>query len=152
MINIVEIGYVKVCDEYSELEINSEYSKMLNGIDYFSHLFIIYWAHKEGPRASERAEVHPLGNREFNKVGIFATHSPSRPNNILVTVVRFIGRNENILRVSGLDAFDGSPIIDIKPYFHEPMEDEVIRIPEWTKIVRDYKCGRTKSLKRAKDS
>ena len=77
-----------------------------------------------------------MGNRDFPLVGVFATHSPVCPNSILATVVRLIERRGNVLKVTGLDALDGSPILDIKPYqpYQEPKD---IRVPDWMKKIHD---------------
>lgn len=116
----------------SELVINSSLEGILDGIEEFSHLTVFYWAHLAPAKRSSVTRVHPMGNKDFPLVGIFATHSPIRPNSILATVVHLIERRGNILKVTGLDALDGSPILDIKPYqpYHEPKD---IRVPEWMK-------------------
>jgi len=79
--------------------------------------------------------VHPLGNPEFPLVGRFATHSPARPNTILITVVKLLGRNGNVLKVSGLDALDGSPLLDIKPYLPYREELKDLKMPDWMRQV-----------------
>ncbi len=77
-------------------------------------------------------KVHPMGRDEFPLVGLFATRTPNRPNRIGKTTVRLLERRGNILRVKGLDALDGSPIIDIKPYI--PRDDLLdAKVPQWIK-------------------
>jgi len=75
--------------------------------------------------------VHPMGRADIPKTGIFSTCSPARPNPVLATVVRLHARRGNVLEVTGLDAVDGSPLIDIKPYVpsHYPQAD--VRVPAW---------------------
>ena len=80
-------------------------------------------------------QVHPMGRKENPRVGIFATCSPARPNPVLMTVVRLHGRKENVLQVSGLDAVDESPVIDIKPYVKEFYPQQEIRVPEWMERI-----------------
>jgi tRNA (Thr-GGU) A37 N-methylase len=72
-----------------------------------------------------------MGSMENPLTGIFSTFSPARPNPILVTVAKLHKREGNILHVSGLDAIDGSPVIDIKPYVREFYPQEETRIPDW---------------------
>jgi tRNA-Thr(GGU) m(6)t(6)A37 methyltransferase TsaA len=123
-------------ESVSELVIDAGLDGILDGIEDFSHIMVLYWAHLVPPERRSTMKVHPVGNRNFPLVGVFATHSPARPNSILVTTVRLIKRRGNVLKVAGLDALDGSPILDIKPYqpYHEP---EDIRVPDWMKTVHD---------------
>ncbi len=117
----------------SELVIDPALEDMLDGIDEYSHLTVIYWSHLVPEENRRVMKVYPLGSRDFPLVGTFATHSPSRPNNILITNVRILERNDNVIRVTGLDALNGSPILDIKPYQNDHFEPEEIRIPDWLK-------------------
>jgi len=100
----------------SEIAIEPVYAGILDGIEEFSHLLVLYWAHlvDTGGRAFTR--VHPMGRKDLPLVGVFSTCSPARPNPVLVIAVELLEREGNILRVAGLDAVDGSPVIDIKPY------------------------------------
>jgi tRNA-Thr(GGU) m(6)t(6)A37 methyltransferase TsaA len=100
----------------SEIVVNDDLDGILDGIEEFSHLMVFFWGHLITEDKFSLRKVHPLGNPEFPLTGIFATHSPVRPNPILVTVVKLLERNGNVLKVSGLDALDGSPLLDIKPY------------------------------------
>lgn len=117
-------------ESISELIFDPDFDVALDGIDEFSHLTVLYWAHLSPQERSSVKKVHPMGNKDFPMVGVFATHSPIRPNSILTTTVRLIERHDNVLKVTGLDALDGSPIVDIKPYhpYHEPKN---IKVPEW---------------------
>jgi len=72
-----------------------------------------------------------MGRKEFPLVGIFSTCSPARPNPVLTTVVRLCGRKGNTLTVTGLDAVDGSPVVDIKPYVKDFYPQDRVLIPEW---------------------
>lgn len=76
-----------------------------------------------------------MGRECFSKVGIFATCSPARPNPILMTVVRLHGIRGNVLEVTGLDAVDGSPVVDIKPYVRNFYPEDKISIPEWMQQI-----------------
>jgi tRNA-Thr(GGU) m(6)t(6)A37 methyltransferase TsaA len=123
-------------DSVSELVIDSGLDGILDGIEDFSHIMVLYWAHLAPADRRPVMKVHPIGNKDFPLVGVFATHSPVRPNPILVTVVRLIERRGNVLKVTGLDALDGSPILDIKPY--QPYyETEDFRVPAWMKKIHD---------------
>jgi len=122
-------------ESVSELVINTSLEAILDGIDEFSHIMVIYWAHLVPPERRSTTRVHPMGNNDFPLVGVFATGSPVRPNSILTTVVRLVGRNGNVLRVTGLDALDGSPILDIKPYSGGIVDADEIKIPDWMRDI-----------------
>jgi tRNA (adenine37-N6)-methyltransferase len=78
-------------------------------------------------------KIHPRGRNEIPKVGVFATRSPYRPNPIGVTVVKFLERRRNILKVKGHDAVNDTPILDIKPYTDADVKRK-IRAPKWTRL------------------
>ncbi|MEW6033500.1 MAG: tRNA (N6-threonylcarbamoyladenosine(37)-N6)-methyltransferase TrmO [Chloroflexota bacterium] len=103
-------------DVVSGLVIRDEFARGLKGIGSFSHLMVLYWMHLLEPGGRSVLEVHPRRKRELPLVGVFATRSPVRPNPVGVTVVRLLKQEGNVLTVKGLDAVDGTPVIDIKPY------------------------------------
>jgi tRNA (adenine37-N6)-methyltransferase len=75
--------------------------------------------------------VHPMGRKDIPKQGVFATCSPARPNPVLVSAVQLVDRQGNILHVKGLDAVDGTPVIDIKPYVDSYHRVEKPSVPDW---------------------
>ena len=122
-------------DSVSEITVYSEFSDALDGVEDYSHLLILYWPHLLPEERRSTTRVHPIGNKDFPIVGVFATRSPVRPNTILVTAVRLLERNENVLTVTGLDALDGSPVLDIKPYYPDISNPGEIKVPEWMNRV-----------------
>lgn len=120
----------------SELAIDTLLDGILDGIDEFSHLLVVYWAHLVPPEKRSLTRVHPLGSDDLPLTGIFATHSPARPNPILVTIVKLLERKGNILKVTGLDALDGSPILDIKPYHPTHENAENVKTPGWVRQIQ----------------
>jgi len=127
----------KVKETISELIIDPAYGELLDGIDAFSHILVLYWPHllAEGERALRK--VHPMGRKDIPEQGIFATRSPARPNPVLVTTVRLLEHNGNILRVQGLEALDRSPILDLKPVTRRHESIEKPRFPDWIKQIRE---------------
>ncbi|WDP91983.1 MAG: tRNA (N6-threonylcarbamoyladenosine(37)-N6)-methyltransferase TrmO [Desulfobacter sp.] len=115
----------------SRIEIRPELSGILDGIRDYSHLVILYWAHRVPEASRSITRVHPMGRKENPEVGIFGTGSPVRPNPILTTVVKLVDREENTLSVTGLDAVDQSPVLDIKPYVRAFYPEGETRIPDW---------------------
>ena len=125
----------KVRKMKSEIIINPELAGILEDIEAYSHLVILYWAHKTPEKSRSLTRVHPMGRKEIPLTGLFSTCSPARPNPILTTVVRLCGRKDNVLEVAGIDAVNGSPVIDIKPYVKEWYPQKEVRIPEWMRRI-----------------
>jgi len=104
----------KHANDESTLEIFEEYESALLDVEQCSHLIVLYWQDRADRsvlqcRTPWGPEVH----------GVFATRSPNRPNPIGLCVVDLLERHGRFLRVKGMDAIDGSPLIDIKPYSSE---------------------------------
>lgn len=116
----------------ADLIINPQWEEMLDGIEDYSHLMVLYWPHMLDPDKALSSKIHPMGRSELPLYGVFATRTPRRPNPVLVTVVKLLARTGNVLRVQGLEAIDGSPIIDIKPHTSDYwMHDGAITVPQW---------------------
>jgi tRNA-Thr(GGU) m(6)t(6)A37 methyltransferase TsaA len=114
----------------AEIEIVPAWAEALEGIEAFSHIWVIWWLdRREGSPPAPR--VHPEGRPEMPLVGIFATRSPHRPSPIALTAVRLLARQGTRLRVEGLDAFVDTPIIDIKPYLRRGDLIAEATMPEW---------------------
>jgi tRNA-Thr(GGU) m(6)t(6)A37 methyltransferase TsaA len=98
-------------EEISQVEVFKEFEEGLKDIEGFSHIIVIFWFHKS-------QGYHLLVKTPWDDVlhGLFATRSPHRPCPLGLTVVELVARKNNILRVKGLDAIDGTPLLDIKPY------------------------------------
>jgi tRNA-Thr(GGU) m(6)t(6)A37 methyltransferase TsaA len=116
----------------SNIVIDSHLAEALDGLDQFSHLIVLYWMHQLNPRRKLPLKVHPMGKAELPLVGRFATRSPSRPNPVGQATVRLLERRGNILKVKGLDAIDGTPVIDIKPYIPGYDSATDAKAPRWT--------------------
>lgn len=97
--------------DISEIEIFKEYEQGLTDISDFTHLHVFYWLHK-----SKSYKLMVNTPWDYRPHGVFTTRSPHHPNPLAYTVVTLLERNENILRVTGLEAIEGTPVIDIKPY------------------------------------
>lgn len=116
--------------EVAEIEIDTPWLEALDGIEGFSHIWVVWWLHRaESPPASLR--VHPEGRNELPLVGLFATRSPRRPCPLAITAVRLLGRQGHLLRVEGLDALVGTPVLDIKPYLRRGDLIPDAAMPDW---------------------
>ncbi len=96
-----------------EIEIYPEYHSALNTLDFFEYILVIY--HFSEVKTWEPTVNPPASNNEHN-FGLFSTRSPRRPNPIGLSLVKLERIKDGILYVSGVDAFDGTPVLDIKPY------------------------------------
>lgn len=94
------------------LEIFSEFAPALKGIDHYTHLIVLYWV----DRANRETLQSHTPHKGQGKLGIFSTRSPNRPNPIAFCVASLIRQEGNQLTVRWVDALDGSPLLDLKPY------------------------------------
>ena len=94
-----------------KLALYKEFEEGLQDIDGFSHIILIFAFHK-----SEESKLYAHPPFDDKRRGVFSTRSPNRPNPIGVTVLKLLGRQGNLLKVSGVDMIEGTPVLDIKPY------------------------------------
>ncbi|MDF2066494.1 SAM-dependent methyltransferase [Bacillus sp. Cr_A10] len=109
----------------------------LAGINEFSHLEIIFYFDKVSDDKIQYEARHPRNNKEYPKVGIFAQRGKNRPNKLGVTIVELVEHKQRKLIVEGLDAINGTPIIDIKPVMKEFLPKGEVKQPEWSVSLMD---------------
>jgi tRNA-Thr(GGU) m(6)t(6)A37 methyltransferase TsaA len=114
-----------------ELDTTRFTAEALAGLDAFSHLVVVYHFHLADPSAVELNARHPRGNTAWPKVGIFAQRGKDRPNRLGVSTCSILGVEGTAVLVQGLDAVDGTPVLDLKPYFREFEPRNVVREPAW---------------------
>lgn len=115
--------------------------RALRGLDGFSHCIVVYVFDRAGWDES-RVLRHPRGNADWPEVGIFAQRAKDRPNRIGVTTCRILGVEGPVLHVSGLDAIDGTPVVDIKPHMREFGPRDDVHQPAWAdELMRGYWDG-----------
>jgi tRNA-Thr(GGU) m(6)t(6)A37 methyltransferase TsaA len=123
----------------SEIQIKEEYAAGLTGLDAFSHIIVVFEMHKSSFSAGSDLVRRPQGREDMPLTGIFAQRAKHRPNPIGVTSVRLLGVAGNILKVRGLDAIDGTPVLDIKPYFPQFDRVDAPHAPQWVdRLMQDY--------------
>lgn len=127
-------------DVESRIVLRPELEPALLNLGDYSHVMVIFWPHlvPEDVRGS-KPQLHPRDDPKYPLTGVLATRSQIRPNPILVTAVRLFEVKGNILRVRGLDAIDGTPVLDIKPYL--PHYDAVTdaRVPPWVSEAQAWR-------------
>ncbi len=104
----------------------------LQGLASFSHLEVVFFFHKVDDDAIERGCRHPRGETNLPAVGIFAQRNKDRPNRLGVSVCRVVSVDGLEVKVEGLDAIDGSPVLDIKPYMAEYGPKGAVEQPKWS--------------------
>lgn len=127
------IGYIRRYENRVRLEILEPFRPALPRLDHFSHVMVFWWAHKHDNKRSRSILQTEPPYAQGKVSGVFATRAEYRPNPIAMTTCKMIGVDEGkgFIEVAEIDAFDGTPIVDLKAYF--PVCDRVreARIPEW---------------------
>jgi len=129
---IYPIGFVNRQGDLTTIEVDQQYEDALLGLEKFSHVLVCYWFHEnDTPDQREILTVYPRGNPQNPLHGVFATRSPVRPNLIGISICEIRSIKDNIIHIDTIDAFDGSPVIDLKPYI--PTIDSITdaQVPEW---------------------
>ena len=140
------IGFIKtqaVGDEVkdktrtAEIALRDGLTEALDGIRDYSHLFILFYLNQITRQQRATLKVHPRGRSDLQLLGVFATRTNHRPNPIGLTLVELLKVEGNVLTVKGLDAFDGTPVLDIKPYDSwDKIENP--KVPQWwSKLERE---------------
>jgi tRNA-Thr(GGU) m(6)t(6)A37 methyltransferase TsaA len=130
---VVPVGVVESTDKVAKIRVFEKFCDGLYRLDGFSHLIVLYWFHERDTENERHVlRVVPTRHQAREEVGVFASRSPSRPNPIGLCVVRLVKIDGCSLTVENLDAFNGSPVVDIKPCL--PNMDFVsnAKVPEWT--------------------
>ncbi len=122
----------------SEIHLAPEYVRGLQELESFSHILVLFYLDRaQGFDPAKQLLRRPRGMEDMHEVGVFAQRTKYRPNPIGVTAVKLLGIQGNVLRVRGLDALDGTPVLDIKPYL--PPFDRVddVKLPPWVGHVME---------------
>ncbi len=140
-IELEPIGYIRTEALGNEIKEKGNQSRIilsknlveaLGGIEDFSHIFVIFWMDKISVEERKILKVHPRGREDIPLLGVFATRAPYRPNPVGLTLVELSKVESNVLTVRGLDALDGTPVLDIKPFDNWDSSEDA-KVPEWHK-------------------
>lgn len=122
----------------SEIRLDPRYVPGLAGLEGFSHVIVVFHLDRAGAfDPAKQLTRRPRGTESMGEVGVFAQRTKYRPNPVGVTAVELVAIRGNALVVRGLDALDGTPVLDVKPYM--PMFDHVAdaRLPDWVDRVME---------------
>ena len=129
---ILPVGFIKKEQGNVMIQIQDAYKEGLLGIEQFSHIIVFCWFHQnDRPEKRKILQVHARGDRKNPLTGVFATRSPARPNPIAISACKLLNIKNNLIIIDGIDAFDGTPVIDIKPYIAENDHLADTRMPPW---------------------
>lgn len=129
---IEPIGCVRTNDASAWIELDKRFEGALMGIEDFSHVWVFWWFDRnDTPAKRGILQVHPRGEKRNPLTGVFATRSPARPNLIALSLCKVQSIERNILRIEKIDAFDGTPVVDLKPYLPDLDRVEDVKLPDW---------------------
>jgi tRNA-Thr(GGU) m(6)t(6)A37 methyltransferase TsaA len=124
---------------FSKIILNEDLTDGLKGLQTFSHIIVVYHLNEANFINKKHLIRKPQGRADMPKVGIFSQRAKDRPNPIGITAVKLISVDKNIVEVQGLDAINGTPVLDIKPYYPKYDLKENATVPEWVNgLMRDY--------------
>jgi tRNA-Thr(GGU) m(6)t(6)A37 methyltransferase TsaA len=122
-----------------ELDADQFTSEALLGLDTFSHVDVIYYFNQVRDAKIERGARHPRGNTDWPRIGIFSQRGKNRPNRLGHTTCKVSRVDGLTLHVEGLDAIDGTPVLDLKPVMSGFLPRGDVREPDWSlELMRGY--------------
>lgn len=124
-------------DDVSTIILNEEYYTGLKGLEDFTHAIIVYHLDKAEYQKDKHLQRRAQNREDMPLVGIFSQRGKDRPNKIGMTSVQIVSVNDTSLTIKGLDAIDGTPVLDIKPYY--PVYDKKdAKVPEWVDRLMEH--------------
>lgn len=123
----------------SEIYLKQKLAVGLKGLDELTHIIVVFYMHQAEFTPERDLVRRPRGRADMPEIGVFASRTKQRPNPIGVSTAKLIKVEGSLLTVKGLDAIDGTPVLDLKPYF--PIFDRIedAAVPEWVnKLLRNY--------------
>ncbi len=137
---VYHIGLIKKQADQMFITIRTEYKDALLGLNQFSHIMVYYWFHQnDTPEKRNTLQVYPRKDKSNPLSGVFATRAPLRPNLIAQSTCKLLGIDDLKLTIDKIDAFDETPVLDIKPFIpsHRSLVD--VKVPAWVQSRREGK-------------
>ncbi len=124
-------------DEVSTIALEQQYISGLEGLEDFSHAIILFYLDQARYEKEKHLQRRPQNREDMPLLGIFSQRGKDRPNQIGMTTVEIVSVSEEAIVVKGLDAVDGTPVLDIKPYY--PVYDKKdASVPEWVNRLMEH--------------
>jgi len=112
---VCPIGWVRKAEGRTTIVVEKKYQAGLMGLEKKQEVWVLWWFDRnDTPKKRSILQVHPRGDKKNPKRGVFATHSPVRPNLIAMTRCKIISVKDNVIEIEGIDAFAGTPVLDLK--------------------------------------
>jgi tRNA-Thr(GGU) m(6)t(6)A37 methyltransferase TsaA len=112
---VYPIGWIRKTEGRTTIVVDKKYQAGLLGLEKFPEVWVLYWFDRnDTPEKRSILQVHPRGNKDNPKRGVFATHSPVRPNLIAMSRCKIISVKENVIEIDKIDAFPDTPVLDLK--------------------------------------
>jgi tRNA (adenine37-N6)-methyltransferase len=128
------IGHVQTAGGRTLIVLDKKYQPGLLGLDGFSHVQVIWWFDKnDTPQKRSILQVHPRGDPKNPLTGVFATRSPVRPNLIALSLCKIVSVKDNVVEVEKIDAFEGTPVLDLKPFAPGVDSATGVKAPQWAR-------------------
>ena len=129
---VFPVGKVEKDDQTVRLRIFDQFVEGLLGLEEWSHVNVFYWFDQNDvPQKRRILRVHPRGDQNNPLTGVFACRAPVRPNLIALSVCRIVSVKGNLVNVDQIDAFDATPILDLKPFIPPDAPTEGVKVPPW---------------------
>lgn len=132
--SLVPIGRVEKPQGRTLLVLEKKYQPGLVGLEQWSHVQVFWWFDKnDTPEKRAVLQVHPRGNAQNPVTGVFACRAPVRPNLIALSLCKILSVKDNVVEVDKIDAFEGTPLLDLKPFTPGNDMASGVKVPEWAK-------------------
>ena len=126
------IGHVRKADGRMLIVLDKKYQDGLLGLDQWSHVQVLWWFDQnDSPQKRAILQVHPRGNSQNPLTGVFACRAPVRPNLIGLSLCKVVSVQENVLEIESIDAFEGTPVLDLKPFSPGLDSTSGVKVPTW---------------------
>jgi tRNA (adenine37-N6)-methyltransferase len=126
------IGWVQRKDGRTLIAVDEKYQPGLLGLDGWSHVQVVWWFDRnDAPQKRSILQVHPRGNAANPLTGVFACRAPVRPNLIALSLCKIISVKDNMIEVEKIDAFDETPVLDLKPLTPGQDSTAAVKVPDW---------------------
>ena len=136
--SVFPIGVVQRSSGETFIDVMDAYGEALMGLEGFSHMVVLWWFHQnDTPERRRTLKVHPRNNQKNPLTGVFATRSPLRPNPVALSTCKILRIERHRIFIDRIDAFEGTPVIDIKPCISDPDFAADIKIPDWARRQRE---------------
>jgi len=126
------VGLIEQDGKAVRIRIDPACRPAMQGLEGFSHVWVLYWFDRnDTPPKRQILQVHPRGNPRNPLTGVFACRAPVRPNLIAMSLCKIVRVAEDHIQVERIDAFDKTPVLDLKPYLPGLDRTEKVKVPSW---------------------